>query len=130
MSQVARTAIPEIPAAALQAAADGTCSATGEYPTFRPRTHVRCDRAGRPHVDAVLAINNRRPLEPIGDIPPIEHEQAYYRGQRASGSSPGVQVTKTKLLIKIGFIYHNESFDPIIDLLLADDRSDVYFALD
>ncbi len=75
-------------------------------------------------------FNNRRLLEPIGDIPPVEYEEAYYRGQQASGSSPGVQVTKTKLLIKIGFLYHKAAFDPLIDLFLADDRYDVYFALD
>lgn len=39
-------------------------------------------------------------------------------------------MTRTKLLIKIGFLYHKAAFDPLIDLFLADDRYDVYFALD
>ncbi len=39
-------------------------------------------------------------------------------------------MTRTKLLIKIGFLYHKAAFDPLIELFLADDRYDVYFALD
>jgi hypothetical protein len=39
-------------------------------------------------------------------------------------------VTRTTLLIKIGFLYHKAAFDPLIDLFLADERYDVHFALD
>ncbi|MDY0151617.1 MAG: CDP-glycerol glycerophosphotransferase family protein [Candidatus Cloacimonas sp.] len=37
---------------------------------------------------------------------------------------------KLKLLFKIGYAYHKAAFDPIIDLLLADNRFDVWFSLD
>jgi CDP-glycerol glycerophosphotransferase (TagB/SpsB family) len=39
-------------------------------------------------------------------------------------------VAKTRVLFKIGFLYHKAGFDPLIDLFLADDRYDVFFALD
>lgn len=37
---------------------------------------------------------------------------------------------KTKLLFKVGFLYHKAAFDPLIDLFLADPRYDVYFSHD
>jgi hypothetical protein len=37
---------------------------------------------------------------------------------------------KIKLLFRIGYAYHKAAFDPIIDLLLADSRYDVWFSLD
>jgi len=35
-----------------------------------------------------------------------------------------------RLLFKIGFVYHKAAFDPVIELFRADDRYDVWFALD
>ena len=37
---------------------------------------------------------------------------------------------KIKLLFKIGYVYHKAAFDPVIELLLADERFDVWFQLD
>ncbi len=37
---------------------------------------------------------------------------------------------RTRLLFKIGFVYHKAAFDPVIEEFLADDRYDVWFALD
>lgn len=37
---------------------------------------------------------------------------------------------KIKLLFKIGYAYHKAGFDPIIELLLANPRYDVWFSLD
>ena len=37
---------------------------------------------------------------------------------------------RRRLLFKIGFVYHKAAFDPVIELFLADDRYDVFFALD
>lgn len=37
---------------------------------------------------------------------------------------------KIKVLIRIGYAYHKAAFDPIIDLLLNDDKFDVWFSLD
>ena len=37
---------------------------------------------------------------------------------------------RTRLLVKIGFLYHKAAFDPLIELFLADARYDVFFALD
>lgn len=34
------------------------------------------------------------------------------------------------LLVKLGFLYHKAALDPVIELFLADDRYDVWFALD
>jgi transposase InsO family protein len=34
--------------------------------------------------------NNRRLLEPIGYVPPVEHEEAYYRGQQIPAEMAGV----------------------------------------
>jgi len=39
-------------------------------------------------------------------------------------------MTRTKLLFKIGFVYHMAAFDPLIERFLADDRFDVYFSLE
>ena len=39
-------------------------------------------------------------------------------------------MTKTRVLFKVGFLYHKAGFDPLIDLFLADDRYDVFFAHD
>jgi len=38
--------------------------------------------------------------------------------------------TKIKVLFKIGYVYHKAAFDPVIDLMLADDRYDVWFSLE
>jgi transposase InsO family protein len=35
-------------------------------------------------------FNNRRLLEPIGDIPPVEHEEAYYRDQTTPAAVAGL----------------------------------------
>ena len=37
---------------------------------------------------------------------------------------------KIKLLFKIGYAYHKAAFDPVIDLVLNDDKFDVWFTLD
>jgi hypothetical protein len=37
---------------------------------------------------------------------------------------------KTKLLFRIGYVYHKAGFDPVIDRLLHDDSYDVWFSLD
>jgi hypothetical protein len=37
---------------------------------------------------------------------------------------------RTRLLFKIGFVYHKAAFDPVIELFLQDPRYDVWFALD
>ena len=37
---------------------------------------------------------------------------------------------KIKLLFKIGYAYHKAAFDPIIELLMANDSYDVWFSLD
>ena len=37
---------------------------------------------------------------------------------------------KIKLLFRIGYAYHKSAFDPIIDLLLNNDKYDVWFSLD
>ncbi|HEX5004674.1 MAG TPA: CDP-glycerol glycerophosphotransferase family protein [Gemmatimonadales bacterium] len=39
-------------------------------------------------------------------------------------------MAKIRLLFKIGFVYHKAAFDPVIERFLADDRYDVFFALD
>ena len=39
-------------------------------------------------------------------------------------------MAKTRVLFKVGFLYHKAGFDPLIDLFLADDRYDVLFAHD
>ena len=39
-------------------------------------------------------------------------------------------MAKIRLLFKIGFVYHKAAFDPVIELFRADDRYDVFFALD
>jgi CDP-glycerol:poly(glycerophosphate) glycerophosphotransferase len=39
-------------------------------------------------------------------------------------------LSRTKVLFKVGFLYHKAAFDPLIDLFFADPRYDVYFALD
>ena len=39
-------------------------------------------------------------------------------------------MARRRLLFKIGFVYHKAAFDPVIELFLADDRYDVFFALD
>jgi len=39
-------------------------------------------------------------------------------------------MAKIKLLFKIGYAYHKAGFDPIIELLLANDKYDVWFSLD
>lgn len=39
-------------------------------------------------------------------------------------------MAKTKLLFKVGFLYHKAAFDPLIDLFIADPRYDVYFSHD
>jgi hypothetical protein len=36
---------------------------------------------------------------------------------------------KIKLLFKIGYAYHKAAFDPVIDLILNDDKYDVWFSL-
>ena len=35
-------------------------------------------------------FNNRRLLQPIGDVPPVEYEQMYYRDQQAPAMVAGV----------------------------------------
>jgi len=37
---------------------------------------------------------------------------------------------KIKLLFKIGYIYHKAALDPVIDLILQDEKYDVWFSLD
>lgn len=37
---------------------------------------------------------------------------------------------KIKLLFNIGYVYHKAAFDPIIELLLSDDRFDIWFSLE
>ncbi|MCP4580166.1 MAG: CDP-glycerol glycerophosphotransferase [candidate division Zixibacteria bacterium] len=37
---------------------------------------------------------------------------------------------KIKLLFKIGYVYHKAAFDPVIELLLDDNRYDVWFSLE
>lgn len=37
---------------------------------------------------------------------------------------------KTRILFKIGFVYHKAAFDPVIELFQRDERYDVWFALD
>ncbi|MGD9201271.1 MAG: CDP-glycerol glycerophosphotransferase family protein [Chitinispirillia bacterium] len=39
-------------------------------------------------------------------------------------------MSKIKLLFKIGYVYHKAAFDPVIDLILSDDKYDVWFTLD
>ena len=39
-------------------------------------------------------------------------------------------MARTRLLFKIGFVYHKAAFDPVIEQFLSDDHYDVYFALD
>jgi CDP-glycerol:poly(glycerophosphate) glycerophosphotransferase len=39
-------------------------------------------------------------------------------------------LAKTKVLFKVGFLYHKAAFDPLIDLFLADPHYDVYFSHD
>ncbi|MBN1151210.1 CDP-glycerol glycerophosphotransferase family protein [candidate division WOR-3 bacterium] len=36
----------------------------------------------------------------------------------------------TKILFKIGYAYHKAAFDPVIDLMVDDDKYDVFFTLD
>ena len=47
----------------------------------------------RPHGtndDWVDWFNNRRLLEPIGNVPPVEYEQQYYQAQDAPAMRAGV----------------------------------------
>jgi len=37
---------------------------------------------------------------------------------------------KIKLLFKIGYVYHKAAFDPVIELLLNNDKYDVWFSLE
>jgi hypothetical protein len=39
-------------------------------------------------------------------------------------------VSKTRLLFRIGYVYHKAAFDPVIELFLGDPAYDVYFSLD
>lgn len=39
-------------------------------------------------------------------------------------------MAKIKLLFKIGYAYHKAAFDPVIDLIMQDDKYDVWFTLD
>ena len=39
-------------------------------------------------------------------------------------------MARIRLLFKIGFVYHKAAFDPVIERFLADDRYEVFFALD
>jgi len=39
-------------------------------------------------------------------------------------------MAKTRILFKIGFLYHKAAFDPVIELFRADPRYEVYFSLD
>ena len=39
-------------------------------------------------------------------------------------------MAKTRILFKVGFLYHKAAFDPLIDLFLADSNYDVYFSHD
>ena len=39
-------------------------------------------------------------------------------------------MNKIKLLFKIGYAYHKAAFDPVIDLILNDEKYDVWFTLD
>ncbi len=39
-------------------------------------------------------------------------------------------MSRTRVLFKVGFLYHKAGFDPLIDLFLDDDRYDVFFAHD
>jgi hypothetical protein len=39
-------------------------------------------------------------------------------------------MARIRLLFKIGFVYHKAAFDPVIERFRADDRYDVFFALD
>jgi hypothetical protein len=39
-------------------------------------------------------------------------------------------MAQTRILFKIGFVYHKAAFDPVIELFQADPRYDVWFALD
>jgi hypothetical protein len=39
-------------------------------------------------------------------------------------------MAKTRILFKIGFLYHKAAFDPVIELFLADPRYEVFFSLD
>jgi transposase InsO family protein len=38
----------------------------------------------------IVWYNNRRPLESIGHVPPVEQEEAYYRRQLAPAELAGV----------------------------------------
>lgn len=51
---------------------------------------------GREHVEIetlewVSWFNNDRLLEPIGYLPPTEHEEVYYRGQETQAEVAGVK---------------------------------------
>jgi len=39
-------------------------------------------------------------------------------------------LTRIKVLFKLGYVYHKAAFDPVIELMLADDRYDVWFSLE
>jgi len=39
-------------------------------------------------------------------------------------------LAKIKLLFKIGYVYHKAAFDPVIELLLNNDKYDVWFSLE
>jgi len=39
-------------------------------------------------------------------------------------------LSKIKILFKIGYVYHKAAFDPVIELLLADKKYDVWFSLE
>jgi len=41
-------------------------------------------------LEGVDWFNNRRLLEPIGNIPPVEFEQAYYRTQESPAMAVGI----------------------------------------
>ena len=40
-----------------------------------------------------LRFNSRRLLEPIGNIPPVEHESAYYEREKAPAMLAGLKQT-------------------------------------
>ena len=39
-------------------------------------------------------------------------------------------MSKIKLLFKIGYVYHKAAFDPVIDLLINNEKYDIWFTLD
>ena len=64
-------------------------------PGWASARHRRRRGPWRSHEDVEFAtlewvwwFNNHRLLEPIGYVPPVEYEEAYYRAQEAQATEP------------------------------------------